>query len=167
MIRIIAAIDRHGAIGAGGDLLFHIKEDMRHFRRLTTGNTVVMGRRTFESLPGGALPARRNIIVSASGYRAEGAETAASLEEALRMAADGPGDTFIIGGGTVYAAALPYTDRLDLTVIDAVHPGPDTFFPTFDPNDYTTAYVTAGEGNLYFTGLDRKKTAKASATTAQ
>lgn len=166
MIRIIAALDRRGAIGAGGDLLYRLREDMRHFRRLTTGNTVVMGRRTFESLPGGALPARRNIIVSGNGYRADGAETAASLDEALRLAAAGPGDTFIIGGGSIYAAALPLADRLDLTVIDAVHPAPDTFFPSFNPDDFTCAYLTAGDG-LYFAGLDRKKTAKATATTAQ
>ncbi len=158
MIRIIVAIDRRGAIGAAGDLLFHIREDMRRFRRLTTGNTVVMGRKTFESLPGGPLPGRRNIIVSASGFTADGAETAPSLETALKMAADGPGDTYIIGGGTIYAAALPYADVLDITVVNAVHPAPDTFFPVIDLSQYRTTQCTAAaDGDLFFVELTRKK----------
>lgn len=155
MIHIIVAIDRHGAIGAGGDLLFHNREDMRRFRRLTMGNTMVMGRKTFESLPGGSLPGRRNIIVSASGFRADGAETASSLEEALAMAASGPGEIFVIGGGTIYAAALPYADVLDLTVFDAVHPAPDTFFPAFDPEKYTVAEYIPGDSGLCFVKLVR------------
>lgn len=95
-VNIIVAIDRRGAIGIGGDLVYRFKEDLRHFKTATMGSTVVMGRRTWQSLPG-ALPGRRNIVVSATeGFSAEGAEVAKSLEEALAMAADGPGDTYII-----------------------------------------------------------------------
>ncbi|MDE6276878.1 MAG: dihydrofolate reductase, partial [Muribaculaceae bacterium] len=108
MISIIVAIDRGGAIGRSGDLLYHIREDLRHFKALTVGNTVVMGRKTFESLPKGALPDRRNIVVTRNAqFSAPDIETAPSLEKALEMAADGPGETFIIGGGKIYARALP------------------------------------------------------------
>ncbi len=130
-VNIIVAIDRQGAIGIGGDLVYRFKEDLRHFKTATMGSTVVMGRRTWQSLPG-ALPGRRNIVVSATeGFSAEGAEVAKSLEEALAMAADGPGDTYIIGGAMLYEAALPLADRLVLTEIDDCRPA-DTFFPQFD-----------------------------------
>lgn len=138
MISIIVAIDRGGAIGRRGDLLYHIREDLRHFKALTVGNTVVMGRKTFESLPKGALPDRRNIVVTRNPhFSAPGAETAASLEQALEMAADGPGDTYIIGGGEIYARALPVASRLCLTLVDAPSPADaDTFFPPIDPEEW-------------------------------
>ena len=133
MIHIIVAIDRKGAIGRGGDLVFHIREDLRRFKALTMGNTLIMGRRTFESLPGGALPGRRNIVVTRSeAFSAPDVETAASPEEALAMAAEGPGDTFIIGGGQIYKHMLPLADRLELTVVDREADGADTFFPSID-----------------------------------
>ena len=86
MVTIIAATGRDGAIGRKGDLAFHLREDMRRFKALTTGHTVVMGRKTFESLPKGALPERRNIVITRNeGFSAPGTERAGSLEEALRM----------------------------------------------------------------------------------
>ena len=95
MIRIIAATGRDGAIGRRGDLAFHISADLRRFKTLTTGHTVVMGRRTFESLPKGALPRRRNIVVTRNpAFSAPGAECAPSLEAALAMAASPQTDTF-------------------------------------------------------------------------
>ncbi len=138
MISIIVAIDRGGAIGRAGDLLYHIREDLRHFKALTVGNTVVMGRKTFESLPKGALPDRRNIVVTRnSGFSAPGVETAASIEQALEMAASGPGDTYIIGGGQLYALTLPLASRLCLTLVDAPAPADaDTFFPPVDPSEW-------------------------------
>lgn len=126
-VHLIVAIDRHGAIGKAGDQLFYIREDLRHFKSLTIGNTVVMGRKTFEALPKGALPGRRNIVVTRNAeYKAPGADTAASLEEAVAMA-DTP--VFIIGGAQIYRQGLPLADVLHITVIDAVDPDADTFFP--------------------------------------
>ena len=126
-LHIIVAIDRDRAIGRRGDLIYRVSEDLRRFKALTMGNTIVMGRRTWESLPK-ALPGRRNIVVTSNrDYRAEGAETASSLEEALSMAAEGPGDTYIIGGATLYNAAMDRADVLDLTVIDDSTPDADTF----------------------------------------
>lgn len=134
MIHIIVAIDRDGAIGRGGDLLYHISDDLRRFKALTMGNTIVMGRRTFDSLPRGPLPGRRNIVVSRrEGLSIDGAEVYADLDSALAAAADGPGDTFIIGGAEIYRQTLDRADRLHLTLIEASTPGADTFFPAVDP----------------------------------
>lgn len=137
MIHIIVAIDRKGAIGKNGDLLFHLRDDLRRFKAITMGNTLVMGRKTFDSLPGGALPGRRNIVITRSeDFSAPGVETAKSPDEALAMAAAGPGDTFIIGGGQIYAATLPLAEVLDLTVVDREAPEADTFFPVIDLDAY-------------------------------
>lgn len=130
---IIAAVGRDGAIGRAGDLAFHIGADLRRFKALTTGHPVIMGRRTFESLPGGALPGRRNIVVTANpAFRPEGAETAPSLDDALALVA-GADRAFIIGGGSVYEQAMPLADILEITRIDADSPDADTFFPAIDP----------------------------------
>lgn len=146
MISIIVAIDRGGAIGRGGDMLYHIREDLRRFKEITLGNTVVMGRKTFESLPKGALPERRNIVVTRNpGFSAPGAERAASLEEALEMASEGPGETFIIGGGEIYSQALPHASKLYLTIIDAPSPEDATvFFPPIDPEEWQISDQTPG-----------------------
>lgn len=131
-VHIIVAVDRRGAIGRGGDQLFYIREDLRHFKELTLGHPIIMGRKTFEALPRGPLPGRRNIIVSRNGsYRADGAETVSSLQEAVNLCA-GADKVFIIGGAQIYALALPLADVLHLTEIDASVPDADTFFPTFD-----------------------------------
>lgn len=134
MISIIAAItaDR-AAIGRRGDLLFHISADLRHFKQLTSGHTVVMGRKTFESLPKGALPDRRNIVVTRNAaWSAPGVETATSIEEAMDLASQTDSasepEIFIIGGGQLYAAALPLAGRMDLTIVDEPTPSDaDTF----------------------------------------
>ncbi|GFI13796.1 dihydrofolate reductase type 3 [Muribaculaceae bacterium] len=152
MVCIIVAIDRRGAIGRGGDLLFYIKDDLRRFKALTMGNTLVMGRRTFESLPKGALPGRRNIVVSRNAaYTAPGIEVAPSLEAALALAADGPGDTFVIGGGQIYAQALAKADVLELTVVDAEAEAPDTYFPAIPLDDYRVEKIERGEGYSFVT----------------
>ncbi len=152
MLCIIVAIDRRGAIGRGGDLLFYIKDDLRRFKALTMGNTLVMGRRTFESLPKGALPGRRNIVVSRNAaYTAPGIEVAPSLEAALALAADGPGDTFVIGGGQIYAQALAKADVLELTVVDAEAEAPDTYFPAIPLDDYRVEKIERGEGYSFVT----------------
>ncbi len=137
MIKIIAAVGRDGAIGRRGELAFHISADLRRFKALTTGHTVVMGRRTFESLPKGALPNRRNIVVTRNPqFSAPGVETASSLQNALDMGAASDGDTFIIGGGEIYAQAIPQAGELLLTEVDADCPGADTFFPIVSPEEW-------------------------------
>ena len=137
---IIAAIAADYAIGRAGDLAFHISADLRRFKSLTSGHTVIMGRKTFASLPKGALPNRRNIILTHdTSTNFPGAETATSLESAIAMARDaGETEAFIIGGAQVYAQALPLADCLQITVIQAVAPGADAFFPKISPIRWQT-----------------------------
>lgn len=128
-VTIIAIVASNGAIGKGGDQPFHISADFKHFKAVTLGKPVVMGRRTFEALPGGALPGRRNIVITRNGeWSAPGVETAASLERALAMCADVP-EVMIIGGGEIYRSAMPLADRLMITRVDAAVEDADTFFP--------------------------------------
>lgn len=140
-VHLIVAIDRHGAIGRDGDLLFRIRQDLRNFRKLTTGNTIIMGRRTWESLPG-ALPGRRSIVVTSTpGYHAEGAEIARTPGEALEMAANGPGDAFIIGGARLYSAMAHLADVMHITVVDDTAAHPDTWLQPFALDDFRTVAV--------------------------
>ena len=134
---IVAAADTDGAIGVGGDMIWHIPADLRHFKSLTMGHAVIMGRRTWESLPKGALPGRRNIVVTRnSNYAAPGAEIVASLEEAIAICDNDP-LPFIIGGGTVYSQAMLLASVLYLTRIMEIAPDADTFFPMPDPRQWT------------------------------
>lgn len=136
MLTIIAAITaRRGAIGRKGDLIYHISADLKHFKELTIGHTVLMGRRTFLSLPKGALPKRRNIVITSdTEWTAPNVETAHSLDEALALTA-ADSEIFVIGGGQVYAETLAVADRLCITLIDAPEPDDaDTFFPPIDPS---------------------------------
>lgn len=135
-ISLIAAIgERTRAIGHGNDLLWHLPEDLKLFKEFTSGHPVVMGRRTWESLPERfrPLPGRTNIVVTHdSAYEAAGAEVATTLEDALERASRAPGgeETFVIGGGQLYASALPFAGRLYLTLVDDDVEG-DTFFPEY------------------------------------
>lgn len=132
MIALIAAIDRRRAIGYQNKLLYWLPNDMKRFKALTTEHTIVMGRRTFESLPKGALPNRRNIVLSTSpGLELPGAEVFRSLEEAL-AACRADEQVYIIGGASLYRQALPLADRLCLTEIEAEAPQADAFFPEID-----------------------------------
>lgn len=129
-LALIAAVDRNRAIGRGGELLWHESEDQRHFRRITMGCPVIMGRRTWDSLPARfrPLPGRRNIVVTRNpGWSAEGAVRAGSLDEAITFAGDAA-KAFVIGGAELYALALPHADELVLTEIDAEFEA-DAFFP--------------------------------------
>ncbi len=136
MISLIAAIARNRAIGLHGHLLYRLPADMRRFRELTTGHTVVMGRRTFESLPKGALPDRRNIVLTRdAAYTAPGIETFASMEDALK-ACGGDAEVYIIGGESVYAAAMPLAQRMLLTEVDDVPAAADAFFPEWDASQW-------------------------------
>jgi len=130
-VGLIAAVARGRVIGRDGAMPWHLPADLKRFKRVTMGHPVLMGRKTFEAI-GRPLPGRRNIVVTRrTAFEAAGIETAASLEEALaRVAADSL--AFVIGGGEIYAAALPYADFIDLCEIDLAVEG-DAFFPAFDP----------------------------------
>ena len=140
---IIAAVASNLGIGRNGDLAFHISADLKRFKALTTGHTVIMGRKTFESLPKGALPNRRNIVVTRNSEAAfPGAETAGSLTAAIDMARNaGETEAFIIGGAQIYAQALPLADRLEITAIDIPANGADAFFPPIPDNWHPIASV--------------------------
>lgn len=133
MIHIIVATDKNMAIGYQNKLLFWLPNDLKRFKELTTGNTIIMGRNTFLSLPKGALPNRRNIVLSTRKDASfPGAETYASLEEAIKACKEDE-KIYIIGGASVYKQALTLADVLCITEIDAEAPEADTYFPTIDP----------------------------------
>lgn len=142
---LIASVAEHGAIGRAGDLAFHLRADLRHFKELTMGSPVIMGRKTFQSLPKGALPGRRNIVITRdASFTAPDIETVPSIDAALALAGDAP-QAFIIGGGSIYAATIDRADALEITHIDAVCPDADTFFPTIDPERWRLAASTPAE----------------------
>jgi dihydrofolate reductase len=130
MISIIAAVAKNRAIGFQNKLIYWLPNDLKRFKALTTGHTIIMGRNTFLSLPKGALPNRRNIVLSRSAKVFEGCDVYASLEEALQHCAQDE-DIYIIGGASVYEQALPIADRLCLTEIDDSPKEADTFFPPY------------------------------------
>ncbi len=133
MISIIVAVDRRMAIGCHNKLLFWLSDDLRRFKALTTGNTIIMGRKTFESLPKGALPNRRNLVLSTQkGLHYPGVELFPSLKDALEACGTDE-NVYIIGGESVYRQALPYADVLCLTEVDAEATGADAYFPVVDP----------------------------------
>jgi dihydrofolate reductase len=125
---MIVAVARNGVIGRAGDLPWHISEDLKHFKKTTSGHAIIMGRKTHESI-GRALPKRRNIVVTRSAATFEGCETARSLDEAITIARTSDPCPFIIGGASLYLDALPIATELHLTTIDQDVEG-DTFFPT-------------------------------------
>lgn len=130
---IIVAISDNNAIGKDNALLWHISDDLRFFKRTTLGCPVIMGRKTFESI-GRALPKRVNIVVSRGFSTAEEVAVATSLEEAFKVAEDTNLERcFVIGGGQIYAQALPLVDRLIVTHVHTVIDGADTFFPEINP----------------------------------
>lgn len=136
MLSIIACISQtNRAIGYQNRLLYHIKSDLTRFRELTTGHTIIMGRKTYESLPNGALPHRRNIVVSRSMKEMEGCEVYPNLDAALK-AAESPQETFIIGGESIYRQSLPAAHKLYLTVVDDAPQQADAFFPEINPKEW-------------------------------
>ena len=131
---LIAAVARDGAIGRHNELLWNEPRDQKHFRDSTIGCSVIMGRKTWESLPARfrPLPGRRNVVVTRTvHYVAPGAERAASLDAALALL-EGCDKVFVMGGGELYAAALPKADELMLTEVERDFPDADTHFPMFD-----------------------------------
>ena len=136
MISIIAAVAKNRAIGYKNKLIYWLPNDLKRFKALTTGHTIIMGRNTYLSLPKGALPNRRNIVLSHSAQSQLSTLNSqlqfySSLEEALQHCAADE-DIYIIGGASVYRQAMPLADRLCLTEIDDTPAEADTFFPPYD-----------------------------------
>jgi len=133
IVSLIAAMAENRVIGSKGAIPWYLPADLRHFRELTMGHPVIMGRKTFESI-GGPLPGRRNLVLSRTpGLGAEGVEVRGSLDEALAVCT-GAEEVFVCGGGDVYREALPLADRIYLTIIHRKYDG-DTRFPPI-PADF-------------------------------
>jgi dihydrofolate reductase len=163
-VSLVAAIARGGVIGDGASIPWHIPEDLAFFRDLTMGHAVVMGRRTWDSLPERfrPLPGRANIVVTRNdAWAADGAERARSLAEALELA-DGAAEVFVIGGAEIFAAAMPAADRLALTEIELDVEG-EVRFPDWDRSaseEVTREPVVAANGTfLSFVSYERRLTA--------
>ena len=133
MVSVIVAVAENGVIGDKNSLLWHISEDLRNFKRITSGHPVVMGRKTFESL-GRPLPNRKNVVITRQDIEIEGCEVVHSLEEALAMfSADE--EVFIIGGAQIYREAMPIADRFYLTRVHHSYEG-DTSFPEWKESEW-------------------------------
>lgn len=139
IISIIVAIAQNGAIGRDNQLLYHLPNDLKHFKSITSGHTLIMGRKTFDSLPFGALPNRRNIVITHNqNWSAPKCEVVHSLADAIATVA-GEDEVFIIGGATLYQQALTLVKRLYITWIED-EPDADTFFPIIDLSKWQESY---------------------------
>ncbi len=156
-IALVVAMDQNRAIGRAGALPWHLPDDLKRFKALTLGKTVLMGRKTYQSI-GRPLPQRRNVVLTHDpSFRADGVEVVHSLEEALKLSEE----LMVIGGGEIYALFLPLATELNLTLVDAVVPDADTFFPEWDPRQWCETareFHPADERHAYsFTYLDLKR----------
>ena len=152
---LIVARARNGAIGRDGDLPWRLSDDLKHFKRTTKGCQIIMGRKTWESLPKRPLPGRDNIVLSRDGHYAAAdarvyTDVAAAIAAARSLAkASGRDEVFVTGGEAIYAAALPHADRLYITEVETEIDG-DAFFPNFDESAFTEASrdsISADEKN--------------------
>ncbi len=135
-IAIIVAIDKQNGIGKNNQLLCHLPNDLKHFKQLTSGHTIIMGRKTFESLPNGALPNRKNIVITRNQHVTyKDCEIAYSLDDAISKNTE-KNIVFIIGGASIYEQAISVATVLYITKIDATFDA-DTFFPHINKNDWT------------------------------
>lgn len=143
MFSLIAAIGKNRELGRGGELIFHLKGDMKFFRETTDGHKIVMGRKTWESLPG-KLKNRTNIVISR--HDVEGAdEHISDLPQFIDKNKDTDEEIFIIGGGMVYFEFLKHAKNLYITEVDASADDADTFFPAFDKSDYSSKIIKKGK----------------------
>lgn len=131
IISMIACIAKNYAIGYNNQLLYHIPHDMKRFKALTSGHCIIMGKKTYESLPHGALPNRRNIVISHRQQTIEGCETYTSLEQAL-AACTQEQEIFVIGGESIYAQTIHLAHQLYLTIVEDSPSKADSYFPTLD-----------------------------------
>ncbi|MEG9329032.1 dihydrofolate reductase [Salinimicrobium catena] len=133
-LTMIAAAGENNALGKDNDLVWHLPDDFKRFKKLTTGHHIIMGRKTFETFPK-PLPNRTHIVITRKkDYQKEGAIVVHSLEEALKLAKDDP-QPFIIGGGEIYELALPEADKIELTRVHGTFEA-DAFFPEIDENNW-------------------------------
>ena len=132
----IVAIAENGVIGKNNDLIWHLPEDLKHFKKLTKGHHIIMGRKTFESIGSKPLPYRTNIVVTRNtDFEAPGCIIVHGVEEAIQKA-ENDVQPFIVGGAKIYQLALPYIKQMEITIVHQDFEG-DTFFPTFDESDWT------------------------------
>ena len=142
-LSIIVAIAQNGAIGKDNDLLWHLSSDLKRFKKLTTGHPVVMGRRTWDSLPKKPLPGRQNIVMTNNpDFAVEGATVVHSVNELFKTLKDCDEEVFIIGGGRIYNMLMPWVDRLYITWVHKDFPEADTFFPVIDLSEFTKVNET-------------------------
>lgn len=135
-VSLVVARAENGVIGKDNQLPWRLPADLRFFRQLTTGHTIIMGRKTFESI-GKPLPNRRSIVITRrQDFHAHGVDVAQSVDEAVTLAR-GEDEIFIVGGAEIYRAALPVTDRMYVTIVHASPEG-DVWFPTYDESEWTT-----------------------------
>ena len=145
MFSLIACVGKNRELGKKGDLVFHLKEDMKFFKETTMGHKVVMGRKTWESLPA-KLPGRENIVVSSRDV--EGVDKVVhDISEFIEANKDTKEEIFVIGGGRIYAEFLPYAEKIYLTEVDVSDTEADTFFPEFDKSKYTYRVIKKGKEN--------------------
>lgn len=136
-LSIIVAIAQNGAIGKNNDLLWHLSGDLKRFKKLTTGHPVVMGRKTWESLPKRPLPGRKNIVFTQNpDFEAEGAEVVHSVNELFKTLKDCDEEVFVMGGAAIYQLLLPFANRLYITRVYRDYEA-DVFFPTIDMSEFT------------------------------
>lgn len=161
MISHIVAMDQNRVIGKDNRLPWHLPADLAHFKKITMGHAIVMGRKTFESI-GRPLPGRENVVVTRNrAFQAEGCTVLHSLEAIFQFAAKRGDEVFVIGGAELFQATLPFADRLYITKIEASFPG-DTFYPAFDESEWQLVSYAKGikdEKNRYdyaFTVYERK-----------
>ena len=150
-LALVVAMTPDRVIGLNGDLPWHIPEDLKHFRRVTMGHAIIMGRVTHESI-GRPLPGRQNIVITRKdGAHFDGCQVAASLDEALKLAREaGDDEPRVVGGGAIYALALPLATKLFLSEVDMDVSG-DTYFPEIDPGEWTEVDRREGQGVVYRT----------------
>ena len=162
MLSIIVAIAENNAIGKDNNLIWYISDDLKRFRKLTTGHSILMGRKTYESLPNGALPKRENIVISRNKeLKLPNCTMLYSLEEAIEKYKNTPEEVFVIGGGSIYKKLLPYAHKIYLTQVHATFEA-DIFFPEINSDDWIKVNEEnhqKGEKNEYdysFINLERK-----------
>ena len=145
-INLIAAIGKNNELGKNGNLIWNLKEDMEFFKNTTMGHTIVMGRKTFESLPK-ILPGRTNVVISTSGIRSNEIELYKSIKEFLTHYKNFNDDIFIIGGASLYKEFISIATRMYLTEIDSEDKFADTYFPKFNVNEWEREELSTHEEN--------------------
>jgi len=158
MLSIIVAVAENNAIGKDNDLIWYISDDLKRFKRLTTGHTILMGRKTYESLPNGALPKRENVVISRDRtLQLKGCTILNSVEEAIEKYANIPEEIFVIGGGSIYQELLPYAQKIYLTKVHASFEA-DIFFPEIDENkwgiNHSEKHIKGGKNEFDFSFVD-------------